>query len=285
MTLDWWLQNRLRASPPPWRAWGIVRALRRRFEGRYGRARAPDQEAQRLRTWLLERGGLDRACEAALDQLLGRYPATWWASGLGAGDALHSLWLLEQLERLPVAPPRAGERGLEIGCGRWGTLPALCAWGGEDATAGGRWDGVELDAHRRYADGVTRRAHGQWLARRHPGCRYLCGSLLDVAPPLEGGYRAILWLLPLVTRERHAAHRLPLSFYRPLELVERAYERLLPGGWIWLVNQEEHEAVAQGRLLRMAELPAEYQGALTSPFPIFQRPRYGWLVRRPAAAG
>ena len=81
--------------------------------------------------------------------------------------------MLDVLDRY-VDSPDSARPGLDIGCKNGCYLPGLQAW------SGGRWDGVELDAHRRYWTLTTRRAHGEFVARSLPGCRYLAGNLLEV---------------------------------------------------------------------------------------------------------
>ena len=114
--------------------------------------------------------------------------------------------MLDLLDRhLPALP--AGP-GLDVGAKNGVLLPALRAvWPHP-------WDLVELDAHRRYLDLSTRRAHGERLARAFPGCRYMAGSVEDITER----YALVTWFLPFVHEGPLRAWGLPRRFFAPERL-------------------------------------------------------------------
>lgn len=124
--------------------------------------------------------------------LAAQYPLCAWGRVCTEEEALLNLYILDICDRAIPPLPRSG-RGLDIGAGNWSYLPALTSWSAIP------WDGVELDAHRRYWTLATRRAHAEYMLPISEGCRYLPGSLLD----LTGAYACVTWFSPL----RHA--RLP----------------------------------------------------------------------------
>ena len=242
--LEWWLQNRLTLSAPVFNRAASLHDL-----------------------------ALDEAGRARLQELGERYDLAPWGGCCGRGELIHSLYALDLLDRHLGA---AGEGpGLDIGSGPWGYLPGLAAWGG------GPWEGGEIDAHRRYLTGVTRRGYGRWMARRFPRCRYLAGSLTEVS----GGYQTITWLLPLVTEGRLAAHRLPRRLFQPLELLRHAWGLLAPGGRMLVLNQEEGERIAQERLFLSAEISVRPPREGVSPLAGYRHPRYVWVVEKHAEKG
>jgi hypothetical protein len=200
-------------------------------------------------------------------ELSQRYRLAGWTAVCTEGEYRLALYVLDLLDRYVPRPAGAG-RGLDIGAAAWSYLPALVAW------SGGPWDGVELDAHRRYWTLATRRAHAEYMCRLCPACRYRPGSLLDV----HGRYRCITWFLPFVRPAALAAARLPARFFQPQALLAHALTLLAPGGQLLIVNQGEKEAAAQSALLKALGRPATELGALTSVLSPFTQPRYGWLV-------
>ncbi|MEI2782927.1 MAG: hypothetical protein V9H25_17420 [Candidatus Competibacter sp.] len=181
-----------------------------------------------------------------------------------------SLYVLDVLDRW-AGPPASPLPSLDIGCKNGCYLPGLWAW------SGGPWDGVELDAHRRYWTLATRRAHGEWIARRLPGCRYLAVDLLD----LRGAYGFVTWFLPFLHEAPLRAWGLPRRFLRPARLLDHARTLLAPGGRLLVVNQGEAEAERQERLFGEAGIAAVSFGRIESPFSPFRRPRFGWLAVAP----
>ncbi|TAK09873.1 MAG: hypothetical protein EPO39_01445 [Candidatus Manganitrophaceae bacterium] len=199
-------------------------------------------------------------------ELAERYSLSAWGRVCADEEVFLNVYFLDLFDRLVPRPPLSG-RGLDIGAGGWSYLPALCAWSGIP------WDGVELDAHRRYWTLATRRGHAEYMLRISAGSRYLPGSLLDLA----GAYVCMTWFLPFVTPGPLRAARLPDRFFQPNALLRHAASLLSPGGVLFLLNQGEEEAGAQRRLFREEGLTATALGEVTSVFSPFRKNRFGWL--------
>lgn len=206
---------------------------------------------------------------ASAERLASRH-APGWERACDPWGFRESLYVLDLLDRC-VGPPSSPLPSLDIGCKNGCYLPGLWAW------SGGPWDGVELDAHRRYWTLATRRAHGEWIARRLPGCRYLAADLLD----LRGAYGFVTWFLPFLHEAPLRAWGLPRRFLRPARLLDHARTLLAPGGRLLVVNQGEAEAERQERLFGEAGIAAVSFGRIESPFSPFRRPRFGWLAVAP----
>jgi hypothetical protein len=136
----------------------------------------------------------------------------------------------------------------------------------------GPWDLVELDAHRRYADLSTRRAHGERLARAFPGCRYLTGSVREI----EGRYGVVVWFLPFLFEAPLRAWGLPRRFFAPDALFDHVLGRVAPGGTLFIVNQGERERDRQRELFAARGLVASELGSLRTALSPFRKPRYGF---------
>jgi hypothetical protein len=193
-----------------------------------------------------------------------------WPSLLTASELHENLYLLDVLvQHLPAAPVKAP--GLDVGSKDGANLPALYAF------APRPWHLVELDAHRRYLDLSTRRAHGERMAAAFPGCRYFAGSVTA----LDGHYGVVLWFLPFVVEGALRAWGLPRRFFAPEALFRHVIARVAPGGVLLVLNQGEGERDAQRALFDGVGASPVELGLVDSPLSLFQRPRWGFRWVRP----
>jgi hypothetical protein len=169
-----------------------------------------------------------------------------------------------------VVPPTQG-RGLDVGSKTAAYLPGLARF----APIG--WDCVEVDAHRRYLWGSTRRVYGERMAATCPGCRY---HAADVRA-LDGPWTLVTWFLPFLTEAPLRAWGLPPSLLAPDALLAHVTARVAPGGTLFVVNQGEGEAELQAQAFSRLGLRAESLGQLTSPLSPFRRERFGFRWTAP----
>lgn len=203
--------------------------------------------------------------QPAAEKLAARYDLSNWGNCCDIQGFRESLYVLDVLDHY-FGPARSPTPALDIGCKDGGYLPGLRAW------SSGPWDGVELDAHRRYWTLTTRRAKGEAIARSLPDCRYIAGNLLDI----HRQYGFITWFLPFLHDAPLVAWGLPRRFLMPQTLLEHAWKRLLPGGGLLIINQGEAEAERQARLFQAVGINAQALGRVDSPLSPFQKPRFGW---------
>ncbi|HRY18388.1 MAG TPA: hypothetical protein P5149_08280 [Candidatus Competibacteraceae bacterium] len=208
---------------------------------------------------------LPSAQRAAAEILATRYDLRHWASVCDPIGFHESVYVLDVLDRYAGFPGYPAPY-LDIGCKNGGYLPGLQTWSGSP------WHGVELDAYRRYWTLTTRRAHGEFVARSLPGCRYIAGDLLDV----RGSYGFITWFLPFLHEAPLKIWGLPRQFLRPLDLLVHAWTLLAPGGCLLVVNQGEAEAARQHLLFQELGIAAQALGRVESSLSPFQKPRFGW---------
>jgi len=198
-----------------------------------------------------------------------RFDLSRWSQCCAAHDWRESLYVLDLLSRLLPADLPAG-RALDVGSKNGTYLPGL-------ATAQPRgWDAVELDAHRRYLWGTTRRAYGEAMARHFGGCRFIAGDVRS----LEGPWAVVTWFLPFLSQAPLESWGLPVRELVPELLLRHVTERIVPGGVLLVVNQGEHEAELQHALFKRLKLKVEVLGKLDSKFSPFRRERFGFLMRR-----
>jgi hypothetical protein len=227
---------------------------------------------QRRGSWPRLQKRLSPAAFARQRELQSRHDLDSWPALLDDQQLQENLYVLDLLER---HLPSAHGPGLEVGAKNGAILPAL------RAAVPAPWDLVELDAHRRYADFSTRRAHGERLARAHPGCRYIAGSVAD----LQGQYGVVVWFLPFLFEEPLRAWGLPRRFFAPEALFDHVLARVAPGGTLLIVNQGERERDRQREMFSQRGLAPDDLGQLQSPLSPFRRQRFGWRWKAKASAG
>jgi hypothetical protein len=196
-----------------------------------------------------------------------------WPAVMDPTELHEAAYVLDTLREIGLASPRPIGPSLDVGSKNGSNLPAFAT------LVPGRWDLVEVDAHRRYASLSTRRAHGERVARAFPGSRYLAGTVLD----LPGPYATITWILPFVDPAPHVAWGLPIRLFDPERLLVHVREALVPGGTLVVVNQGEVERDIQGQLFLQCGMNARSVGKVRSPLTPFKRPRYAWRWDKPAS--
>lgn len=211
------------------------------------------------------RAQLDAQALGALEK---RFDFARWEGECGEQDWRESLYVLDVVSRVMPSDVPAG-RALDVGSKNGCYLPGL-------ATAVPRgWDAVELDAHRRYLWGSTRRVYGERMARAFPECRFHCGDVRQ----LQGPWAVVTWFLPFVTPEPLEAWGLSADAFAPEALLRHVVERVVPGGVLFVVNQGEHEAEVQAGLFKKVGVEAKSLGRIESALSPFKKPRFGFLVR------
>jgi hypothetical protein len=139
-------------------------------------------------------------------------------------------------------------------------------------------DGIEIDAYRMYTDLHSRRDYALYYTRNLKNCRYITGDLLKH----KGKYDCIVWFFPFVSEAPLIKWGLPLSVYKPAEMIHHASNLLYPGGIMLIVNQDEAEYTTQEALLKAEGLEYMQKGRFENSFLEFEHGRYVTVVKKPA---
>ncbi len=245
--IGWWWRNALTWSPPAWK-------------------RVVSKDV--VRDHLSPEGRL------RLSQLEQTYPLEPWSRCCTLQDWRESLYVLDLIST-SIPPGLPEGRALDVGAKNGCALPGL-------ATGWGRGcDAVELDAHRRYAWGSTRRVYGEAMAAALPDCRFIAGDVRA----LSGPYSLVTWFLPFLSAAPLEAWGLPGRYLAPSELLAHVLSLLAPGGALLVVNQGEREAALQRDAFAGLGIEASDLGRVVSALSPFRKERFGFLVRAPAHDG
>lgn len=222
------------------------------------------------------RARLQPGAQRRFDGLSHRHALEPW-SALCNSIAWHeSAYVLDVVSQW--LPPQLPEgRCLDVGSKNGSYIPGL-------VTAVPRgWDFVELDAHRRYLWGATRRAYGERMASAFAGCVFHAADVKT----LEGPWAFVTWFLPFLTPAPVDAWGLPATVLEPQRLLAHVISRVKPGGALLIVNQGDDEAAIQRRLLGelAPRVLIEKTGVVESPLSPFLKRRLGTLIRAPNANG
>lgn len=135
-------------------------------------------------------------------------------------------------------------------------------------------DGIEIDAFRVYSDFHTRYDYAQFYIKNLPNTSYLAKDFLKH----QEKYDFIIWFFPFVTEFPLLEWGLPLSKFKPAEMLKHASECLNKNGKILIVNQDEAEYEIQEELIRNLNLSYEKMGEFKNSFVEFERKRYVTIV-------
>ena len=210
-----------------------------------------------------------RARAGELTQIFPQVPT--WSRLLTWGEWHEALYVLDWLRGRER--PAAVRGCLDVGSKNGIHLPAL------HAAFPAPWTLVELDAHRRYGAGHTRRARAEALVSAYPACRFLARSVAQL-PPQEARFDVITWSLPFVFVEPLQRWGLPARFFQPEALLAHVLSLLAPEGILHVVNQGEAERDEQLRLLRAAGAEISRVEPVPAVLSPFKRVRWTLSARR-----
>lgn len=112
-------------------------------------------------------------------------------------------------------------------------------------------DGIEIDAYRVYTDFHTRYDYALHYSKGLKNCRYIPGDFLKH----NEKYDYITWFYPFVTELPLLEWGLPLSTFKPLDMLRHAVASLKPEGIILIKNLNEKEYTIQENLFQKLNIP------------------------------
>ncbi len=211
--------------------------------------------------------GLSASALLRLDELNKGYDLSPWSQLCTQHEFIAHLYVLDILDKTFTPKPLC-QSALDIGSSNWWYLPALKAYQPV------LWDGVELPAKQRGKQFDNWAAYAEYFCQAYLDAYYHNKCLTEV----KRQYDLITWFLPYVALDPLLSAGLPEYCYDPAGLLRHAWNRLKPGGLLYIVNQGEAEAELQQKLFEFERIKAESIGELSSVFNPFRQRRYGWVI-------
>ena len=136
--------------------------------------------------------------------------------------------------------------------------------------------GIELDTNRLNTRFYSRKEIANFHTKNLKNVAYISGSLLEH----KEKYDFVVWILPFVLEYPFARWGLPMSYFKPVEMLNHAYSLLEKGGQMFIVNQGEEEYNTQKSLYRILDINFEDIGLIQSTFGVYKKERYLTLVKK-----
>jgi len=135
-------------------------------------------------------------------------------------------------------------------------------------------NGIELDAFRMSVNLYTRYEIAKYHIKNLQNTKYIVGDFLKH----KQKYDYIIWFLPFVTEYPLIRWGLPLKYFKPLLLLEHAYNSLNNGGELLIINQGKKEYNIQQKLNEQLKLNAKYYGKTDDFFEVYTQDKYACKI-------
>lgn len=164
---------------------------------------------------------------------------------------------------------------LDIGCKNWSYAKGEYAFF-KKYCKNVQMDGIELDANRLYSNFFSRKEVAKFYINGLKNVNYIEGDFLNH----EGKYDFIIWILPFVVESPLVKWGLPLRYFKPEEMLKKAYDSLKEGGSMLIFNQGQIEHEAQIELCKKLNIFYTTFGEVKSDFLPYNIERHLILIKR-----
>ena len=137
-------------------------------------------------------------------------------------------------------------------------------------------NGIELDAYRLCTNLYNRFEIAKFYISDFENTNYIAGDFMN--HNLQYDY--IIWILPFITEYPHIRWGLPLKYFKPEQMLKKAYELLNNNGQIFIINQGENEYDIQKELINKLNLNCECAGEINNVFNPFKNRRFCTIIKR-----
>lgn len=219
----------------------------------------------------------DEKIQAKEERLIRRYGLKKFRETSSRSNYCENLFVLELLDDY-LRPKRKKQlKVLDIGSKNWSYAKAEHSFFKKFTTHGNLTiDGIELDAYRVYSNFYSRYDAAKYNTKGLLGANYIVGDFMQHI----GKYDYIIWILPFVSKYPHKMWGLPKKFFKPKEMLEKAFNDLTEDGIMVIVNQDEDEYILQKELFEELEIPYMPCGKFKCSFFEYKYPRYVSIVTR-----
>lgn len=137
-------------------------------------------------------------------------------------------------------------------------------------------EGIELDVNRLYSNFYSRKEAAKFYIKGLENTKYIEGDFLKH----NNTYDYMVWILPFVVENPLLKWGLPLRYFKPEEMLKKAYDLLKNGGIMLILNQGQVEHDIQVKLCKKLNIPYTTYGEVKSNFLNYNIPRYLMLITK-----
>lgn len=216
----------------------------------------------------------DKQTEEREEFLLEKFDFELFKSNSTIQNYLDNLYMLDLFDKYLKVDFKDELSVLEIGCKNWFLVKAQYFFFKKYCKTL-KLTGIELDANRLYTNFYSRSEVAQFYSKDLPNTKYTAGDFLKH----NGQYDYIIWILPFVFEEPLLKWGLPLSYFKPEQMLKKAYESLNEGGKVFIINQGAIEYEEQKRLCNSLNIVFEELGEVKSEFFDYTA-RFALIIKR-----
>lgn len=220
-------------------------------------------------------------CEIAEREkfLLEKYDLENLESNSTVQNYLENLYLVDILDKfltpnLSTIRPFDHSTVLDVGCKNWSYAKGEYAFF-KKYCENFQLDGIELDANRLYSNFYSRKEVAKFYTKGI-NANYIEGDFLKH----DAKYDFIIWILPFVVETPLVKWGLPLRYFKPIEMLKKAYDSLKEGGSMLIFNQGQVEHEAQIELCEKLNIKYTTFGEVKSDFLTYNIERYLMLIQK-----
>lgn len=188
---------------------------------------------------------------------------------------IHLPFTINHSQSSHVSPLTPHLKILDVGCKNWTYAKGEYAFFKKHCE-NLQLDGIELDANRLYSNFYSRKEVAKFYTKGLENVNYIEGDFLKH----NGQYDFIIWILPFVVENPLIKWGLPLRYFKPVEMLKKAYESLKEGGSMLIFNQGQVEHEAQIELCKKLKIKYTTFGEVKSDFLTYNIERYLMLIQR-----
>ena len=188
---------------------------------------------------------------------------------------LENLYMLDILDKYLCINHFENLKAIDIGSSNWFYAKGQYHFF-KDKSSNITLRGIELDANRLNTKLYSRKEIARFHTKSLKNAEYISGSFLDH----KEKYDFIIWILPFVFEYPLSKWGLPMSYFKPVEMLNHAYSLLEKGGQMFIVNQGEQEYNAQKALYSALDINFQDIGLIGSSFDVYKKERYLTLVEK-----
>lgn len=204
-----------------------------------------------------------------------KYYLNYLKSNSTKQNYLENLYTLDILDKYLEADSQENLNVLDIGCKNWFYAKGEYVFF-KKFCKNLQLNGIELDSNRLYSNFYSRKEAAKFYTKGPENVNYIEGDFLKH----DKEYDYMVWILPFVVEDPLIKWGLPLKYFKPEEMLRKAYDSLKNGGSMIILNQGKAEHDAQIKLCEKLNIKYTTFGEVKSDFLHYNIERHLILIKK-----